>query len=74
MSRKNRWWVGVLRGHYRDHKTFSFLGEPTSEDCPDCNYVIGPYDTEDEAKKRAATENNCTGTFTDPFGPQPHGR
>ena len=70
------WWVGVQKGKWSDHKVFEFDGdpEPTDTVCQGCDYVIGPFKNKEEAVKRAGTEHNQTGWFTDPFGPQPHGR
>ena len=67
-------WVGVIKGQWDNHRVFEFNGEPEPKDCPDCDYVIGPFDNREEAEKRAKTEKNQTGMFRDPFGPQPYGR
>ena len=68
------YWVGVLKSKWTDHKVFEFEGDPEPEDCPDCDYVIGPFTTKEAAEQRARVEHNQTGMFADPFGPQPHGR
>lgn len=67
-------WVGVLKGKYTGHCVFESDVDPEPEDVPDCDYVIGPYKDKTAAEKRAVTERNQTGMFTDPFGPQPYGR
>ena len=67
-------WVGVLKGKWQGHRVFEFDGDPEPQDTPDCDYVIGPYKKKKDAESRAKTERNWTGMFTDPFGPQPHGR
>jgi hypothetical protein len=67
-------WVGVLKGQWSNHRVFEFDGDPEPADCPDCDYVVGPFKNRADAEKRAISEHNQTGMFTDPFGPQPHGR
>jgi hypothetical protein len=69
-----KYWVGVLKGRWEDHRVFEFQGDPEPSDAPDCDYVIGPFDTKAEAQVRAKAEHNKTGMFADPFGPKPHGR
>lgn len=74
MRSKKAWWVGVLKGKWDNHRVFEFEGDPEEKDCLDCDYVIGPFDKKEDAEKRAKTEHNQTGMFTDPHGPQPYGR
>lgn len=60
------YWVGVKKGEYQNHDVIQH-DEPTPTTHPSYDYVIGPYTSKAEADKRAKTEKNCTGTFTDPF-------
>lgn len=74
VASKKAWWVGVLKGKWENHRVFEFDGDPEPSDCPDCDYVLGPFKEKKAAEARARTEHNQTGMFTDPFGPQPYGR
>lgn len=67
------YWVGVRKDRVRNHDVFQH-SEPTEKTHPNYDYVIGPFDRKSEAEKRAGTEKNLTGTFTDPFCNNGQGR
>jgi len=57
-----KYWVGVLKGKYEDHEVVK-ADEPTPEEYPQFQYMVGPFDTKKKATARAKTEKNQDGMF-----------
>jgi len=54
MAAKKKWWVGVLlKGKWKNHQVFQFSGDPGPRNWPDCDYVVGPFDKREDARKWA---------------------
>jgi len=54
MAAKKKWWVGVLlKGKWKNHQVFQLSGDPGPKNWPDCDYVVGPFDKREDARKWA---------------------
>lgn len=59
-------YVGVRKDRYTNHDVLED-DDPSAEKYTQYDYVVGPFANRATAEKRAKTEKNLTGTFTDPF-------